>query len=672
MTNDILYNDIWDSEQIEEAKKLAGPILIVGVSGFIGSKLYFSLKKIRDDVFGCSKNPKHSWRLIDVDKKHLFDVDITDYERLRRLINNIKPMTVFNLAAYGAYSRQTDSQKIHRTNYIGTHNLIKVLLEYGCSAFVHAGSSSEYGVNCSAPKENDELIPNSDYAVSKAGAAYLIKYYGKFHSFPCVNLRLYSIFGPWEERDRLIPTLITNCLQGKLPSFVDKDISRDFLYIDDCTNAFVKAALTVCQTHMGESINIASGKMTSLEEVAFTAKKIFNISDEPVFGSMQKRKWDLRSWYGDSSHALSLMGWQHKTTFAKGLQLTADWEREAVDKIKHIYVPQKIKTISAVIACYKDNQSIPILYERLVEVFRKIDIGYEIIFVNDCSPYNDEEVIKEICMRDSHVVGISHSRNFGSQSAFISGLEIASGDAVVLMDGDGQDPPELIDDFAKKWNDGYDIVYGERVKRDAPVYMQIFYKLFYRIFKKLSDIDIPVDAGDFSLIDRKAVDHLLKFTEKDVFLRGLRAWVGFKQIGVPYNRPERLFGKSTNNFSKNIWWAKKAIYSFSTKPLQYMQTFGVIMFFVTIGLSSFYLIYYFINPLSRVKGISTIVLLLLGLGSIQMIFMSILGDYLGKVVEEVKNRPKFIRNKIIYNGEIFDNQLNISKIIDDVKNVERE
>lgn len=672
MTNEILYNDIWDSEQIEEAKKLAGPILIVGVSGFIGSKLFFSLKKIRDDVFGCSKNPKHSWRLIDVDDKHLLNVDITDYEKLRRLINNLKPMTVFNLAAYGAYSRQTDSQKIHRTNYLGTHNLIKVLLEYGCSAFVQAGSSSEYGVNCSAPKENDELIPNSDYAVSKAGAAYLIKYYGKFHSFPCVNLRLYSIYGPWEERDRLIPTLIASCLKGKLPSFVDKDISRDFLYIDDCTSAFVKAALTACQTHMGESINIASGQMTSLEDVAQTAKKIFNISEEPVFGSMQKRKWDLSLWYGDSSHARHLLGWQYKTTFARGLQLTADWEREAADKIKYVFVPKKLKTISAVIACYKDNQSIPILYKRLVEVFRKIDMDYEIIFVNDCSPYNDEEVIKEICMRDSHVVGISHSRNFGSQSAFISGLEIASGDAVVLMDGDGQDPPELIDDFVKKWIDGYDIVYGERVKREAPVYMQIFYKLFYRIFKKLSDIDIPVDAGDFSLIDRKAVDHLLKFTEKDVFLRGLRAWVGFKQIGVPYNRPERLFGKSTNNFSKNIWWAKKAIYSFSTKPLQYMQTFGVIMFFVTIGLSSFYLIYYFINPLSRVKGISTIVLLLLGLGSIQLISMSILGDYLGKVVEEVKNRPKFIRNKIIYNGEIFDNQLSISKIIEDVKNVERE
>lgn len=672
MTYKNLYNDIWDGEQIEEAKKLAGPILIVGVSGFIGSKLYFSLKKIRDDVFGCSKNPKHNWRMIDVDKNHLFNVDITDYESLRKTIDIIKPMTVFNLAAYGAYSRQTDSQRIHRTNYMGTHNLIKILLEYGCSAFVHAGSSSEYGVNCSAPKENDELIPNSDYAVSKAGAAYLIKYYGKFHSFPCVNLRLYSIFGPWEERDRLIPTLITNCLQGKLPNFVDKDISRDFLYIDDCTNALVKAALTVCQTHMGESINIASGKMTSLEDVASTAKGIFNISDKPVFGSMQKRKWDLNCWYGDASQALSLMGWKYKTTFARGLQHTADWEREAVDKIKYVYVPQKIKKISAIIACYKDNKSIPILYERLVKVFRKIDIGYEIIFVNDSSPYNDENVIKEICMRDSQVIGISHSRNFGSQAAFISGLEFASGDAVVLMDGDGQDPPELIDDFVKKWDEGHDVVYGERVKRDAPVYMQIFYKLFYRIFKKLSDIDIPVDAGDFSLIDRKAVDYLLKFPEKDIFLRGLRAWVGFKQIGVPYNRPERLFGKSTNNFSKNIWWAKKAIYSFSTKPLQYMQTFGVIMFFVTIGLSGFYLINYFINPLSRVKGISTIVLLLLGLGSIQMISMSILGDYIGKIVEEVKNRPKFIRNKIIYNGEIFDNQLSILKIIEDVKNIERQ
>jgi glycosyltransferase involved in cell wall biosynthesis len=286
------------------------------------------------------------------------------------------------------------------------------------------------------------------------------------------------------------------------------------------------------------------------------------------------------------------------------------------------------------------------------------------IFVNDASPDNDYEVIKNLCEKDAHVLGISHSRNFGSQSAFMSGMEVASGHAVVLMDGDGQDPPEIIADFVKKWEEGYEIVYGQRTKRDASFHMQLLYKLFYRIFRKLSDINVPVDAGDFSLMDRKVVDHLLKFTEKDIFLRGLRAWVGFKQTGVPYTRPERLFGKSTNNFSKNIWWAKKGIFSFSMKPLHYIQSLGTLIFFVTIALGAYYLINFFINPPTGARGVTTIVLLVLGLGSIQIISISILGDYIGKITEEVKNRPKFIRDKIIYNGKVYDNEKNIMKIIE--------
>ena len=235
------------------------------------------------------------------------------------------------------------------------------------------------------------------------------------------------------------------------------------------------------------------------------------------------------------------------------------------------------------------------------------------------------------------------------------------------MDGDGQDPPEVIPDFIQKWEEGYEIVYGNRIKRDAPIHMQFLYKLFYRVFKKLSDVNIPVDAGDFSLINRKAADHMLKFSEKDIFIRGLRAWIGFRQIGVPYVRPERLFGHSTNNFLKNIWWAKKGIFSFSTKPLQYIQTIGFLVFLITVGLSAFYVIEYFINPPENARGIPTLILIMLGLGGIQLISISILGDYIGKIIEEVKNRPKFIRDKITYNGKTYSRQQEINKVISDIK-----
>jgi dolichol-phosphate mannosyltransferase len=406
----------------------------------------------------------------------------------------------------------------------------------------------------------------------------------------------------------------------------------------------------------------------TLESVAHVAKEVFQVPDEPVFGSMVNRGWDLPEWYGNPALAKKVLGWQSTTTFEDGLRMTGAWEREAAERIKHVTIAAKPKKISAIIACYKDNQAIPVLYERLTKVFKSTGNDYEIIFVNDCSPYNDEEVIAGLSRTDTHVIGISHSRNFGSQSAFLSGMDIATGDAVVLMDGDGQDPPEVIAEFIKKWEEGHDIVYGVRTKRDATVPMQFFFKLFYRIFKKLANIDIPVDAGDFSLIDRKAVSYLLTFTEKDVFLRGLRAWIGFRQAGVPYFRPERLFGTSTNSFFKNIWWAKKAIFSFSMKPLQYIQAIGFVTFAVTVLLAAFYLVNYFLHPPSDAKGVTTIVLIMLGLGSIQIISTSILGDYIGKITEEVKNRPKYIRNKILYNGNVYDSD---SKMRDFLKEVRK-
>lgn len=667
MLSDTIYSDNWTEKETVEAENLIGPILVVGAAGFIGSKLFFSLSRCRNDVFACSKNAKQSWRLSGVNTEKLINLDILDYANLKRLIQQLRPQTVFNLAAYGAYSRQTDAERIHLTNYIGTLNLIRALMETGCSAFVHAGTSSEYGLNCSGPDENSELIPNSDYAVSKASTSYLIKYYGKILNFPCVNLRLYSIYGPWEERDRLIPMLITSGLQGKYPNLVNKEISRDFVYIDDCTSAFVRAALTVCKTNPGLSINIASGVKTTLEEVAKSIQKIFGISDDPVFGSMPNRKWDLAQWYGKTDLAERLLDWKHKTIFADGLSLNIEWEKKAAEKLRHVHILTKNKKVSVIITCYKDNRSIPILYKRLTGVLGASGYDYELIFVNDSSPHADEAVIADICHKDSNVIGISHSRNFGSQAAFLSGLEIASGDAAVFMDGDGQDPPEIIKDFIEKWEEGYDIVYGSRMKREAPLHMQLLYKLFYRIFKKLSDINIPVDAGDFSLIDRKAIDYLLQFTEKDVFLRGLRAWVGFKQVGVPYDRPERLFGKSTNNFWKNIWWAKKGIFSFSTKPLQYIQSVGVVVFLIAAGLGIFYLVEYLTSPPVEARGITTIVLLVLGLGSIQLISTSILGDYIGKITEEVKGRPRFIRNKIIYNGKIYSGGKELLGIINEIK-----
>lgn len=306
------------------------------------------------------------------------------------------------------------------------------------------------------------------------------------------------------------------------------------------------------------------------------------------------------------------------------------------------------KTVSAIIACYNDAQAIPIMHERLTNTFKKIGCDYEIIFVNDGSPDNSESVLRKICAIDKKTTAIIHSRNFSSQNAFISGISQSTGDAVVLLDGDLQDPPELIEHFVSKWNEGFDVVYGVRVKREASFIMQICFKMFYRVFKKLSYINVPYDAGDFSLMDRIVAKEIIKMPERDIFVRGLRAWTGFKQTGVEYIRPERMFGKSTNSFIKNIRWAKKGIFSFSYKPLEWISIFSMSIVLLSVIAVIFFILSYVFNWLPRgMAGIQTIIILVLFVGGVQLFAVSIIGEYIAKIFEEVKGRPKYIVTDII-------------------------
>ena len=304
-------------------------------------------------------------------------------------------------------------------------------------------------------------------------------------------------------------------------------------------------------------------------------------------------------------------------------------------------------TISAVIACYRDAPAIPQMYERLKAVFDKLGVAYEIIFVNDASPDDAEQVLAALAARDRRVTVVNHARNFGSQSAFTSGMRIATGDAVVLLDGDLQDPPELIEEFAAKWREGYDVVYGSRVKRETTRTMQLLYKLFYRLFRRMSYVDVPVDAGDFSLLDRRVVDALNSLPESNRFMRGLRAWVGFKQVGVRYVRPERPFGRSTNSLLRNLGWARKAIVSFSYAPLELITWLAV----ATVGLSAlgiFGQIAVRLAAPDRVpKGFTTLILVVPFIGGIQLLCLAIIGSYLAHIYDEVKRRPPYVVASVV-------------------------
>lgn len=640
----------------QKINKLQGPVLILGGSGFIGANLLKNIRSYREDVFGTTTHLPY-WRLEGIPEKNIIVTDLLVDANLDAILNEIKPRTVFNCVAYGAYSFETDTQLIYQTNFNLTGKLLDRLKTRKISCYVHAGSSSEYGDNSAGPDENELPAPNSDYAVSKVASSNLIHYLGKRHHMPCANLRLYSVYGPLEDSSRLIPNLVRYGLEDRYPDFVNPDISRDFVYIDDVCEAFIDTAINLKAADYGESFNIGSGCKTTIRDVAAAAREIFNIAAAPVYSSMPDRHWDVSDWFANVEKAKQRLGWQARTNFREGLLLTAEWYRNLEDKERYLQSSKKFRldatsSVSAIIACYKDNQAIPIMYERLKATFEKIRVDYEIIFVNDNSPDDTEEVIRAISRKDRRVVGISHSRNFGSQAAFRSGMEIATKNACVLLDGDLQDPPEMIEQFVAKWREGYDVVYGRRVKRQAPFLMQMAYKTFYRIFDYFSYIPIPRDAGDFSLIDRTVMDWIIKFPERDLFLRGVRAYAGFRQTGVDYVRPERMFGTTTNSFLKNISWAKKGIFSFSNTPLNILSFSGVAMFIFSLLLAAVQIVLRLLFPDLAPKGVTTVLLSILFFGSINLLGLAVLGEYIGKIFEEVKQRPHFIRRSIIKDGEV--------------------
>lgn len=310
------------------------------------------------------------------------------------------------------------------------------------------------------------------------------------------------------------------------------------------------------------------------------------------------------------------------------------------------------KKISVVPIAYKDEGNIKELYSRLTKVLKKITPKYEIIYVNDASPDKSQEILTRLAKKDKSLTVVLHSRNFGAQSAFTTGMKQSIGDAVVLMDGDLQDPPELIEEFVKKWLIGFDVVYGSRRKREKSMgwFWEWGYHMFYVLFNKLSYIKVPLDAGDFSLMDRKVVEHINSLPEKDRFLRGLRAWVGFKQVGVEYTRPERFSGAgvSTNSIFKGLQWMRKAIFSFSYQPIElvfYLASASVIVSLIVILL---YILMYFYIP-GAPKGFLTLLVATLFIGSVQLVVLSIITEYLRRIFEEVKSRPEAIVSKIINN-----------------------
>jgi polyisoprenyl-phosphate glycosyltransferase len=297
---------------------------------------------------------------------------------------------------------------------------------------------------------------------------------------------------------------------------------------------------------------------------------------------------------------------------------------------------------SIVVPVYNEELVIVESYKRLKEVMDSLNETYEIIFINDGSKDSSILILKDICSKDKTIKTINFSRNFGHQVAITAGMDYAAGDAIVIIDADLQDPPQVILEMIKKWKEGYEVVYGKRIKRIGDSFFKkITARLFYRTLKSMTNVDIPVDTGDFRLIDRKVCNALKSITERNRYVRGLVSWVGFKQIGVEFIREERFAGETKYPFRKMLKFASDAITSFSYKPLK-LATFAGL----TISLFSFlYLLFVLIERLFTdltTPGWSSLIAVNLFFNGIILIILGIIGEYIGRIYDESKKRPLYL------------------------------
>lgn len=303
--------------------------------------------------------------------------------------------------------------------------------------------------------------------------------------------------------------------------------------------------------------------------------------------------------------------------------------------------------LSIIIPVFNEEENILRLCSQLENIL--VICSKEIIFVNDGSIDSTQTLLEQAHQKNPELKIIKFARNFGHQAAVTAGLVYSSGDCVVVMDGDGQDPPEMIEKFLREWENGYNVVYAVRKTRKENIFKKAAYLFFYRLLAMLSPFPIPLDSGDFCLMDRRVVNALVAFPERNRFVRGIRAWVGLKQIGLPYERPARTAGKPKYNLVKLVKLALDGLFSFSVSPLRVAGSVGLFFSLLSFLGGAFTIcqrvFHWTILGQPIAIGFATIVCSILFIGGIQLIFLSILGEYLGRVFEEVKLRPLYFIDK---------------------------
>ena len=317
-----------------------------------------------------------------------------------------------------------------------------------------------------------------------------------------------------------------------------------------------------------------------------------------------------------------------------------------------------MKKISVVIPMYCEEEVVDICYKRVINNLKKLSdkYSYEIIFINDGSKDSTLEILKKIASNDDNVKIISFSRNFGHQAAVTAGIRNVTGDAIIIMDADLQDPPELFEGMIEKWEEGYEVVYGKRKTREGEsIFKLLTARMFYNTLNKLSEIERPKDTGDFRLVDRKVIDVIATLPEHNKFLRGLFSWVGFNQYAYEYNRVNRVAGKTKYPFKKMFKLATDGVLSFSAKPLKIVGAIGIFSVIVSIIILIYSIVSYMFKLNSLTPGWTSIMCTMTFICGIILISLWMIGEYIARIYEESLGRPEYIIDELInFKGEEYE------------------
>jgi dolichol-phosphate mannosyltransferase len=337
--------------------------------------------------------------------------------------------------------------------------------------------------------------------------------------------------------------------------------------------------------------------------------------------------------------------------FCRGLRKALEGNNEAQESAGTTEYPSSWVVgpdpeISVVLPVYDEDANIPALYRRLTAVLDADGVSYELLFVDDGSTDGSAALLRKLAEEDERVTVVELARNFGHQVAISAGLDFARGAGVIVMDADLQDPPEILPEFVGAWRAGYDVVYGVRTKRKERWPKRLAYAAFYRMLRRVANVDIPLDAGDLCIMDRRVANLLRSMPERNRFVRGIRSWVGFRQKGLPYERQARQAGRPGYTFGHLTILALDGLISFSHAPLRVASLLGMAMSVVSLVVAAFYFVTRLVRGLNP-PGFATLVVAVFFLAGVQLTTLGVIGEYVGRIFDEVKRRPLYVVRSVV-------------------------